>query len=772
MIGSRSGRDKFIDGLVISFLAAACAATIALNIGQIVPAGKILPTALSMRTGEMNENIIAGIASAEESIASIKKGMGAANAWTLISDSNLDIFFLIALLLPQSLTKGVLTIGYFLRFGAAAAMMYAFCCRHTGLRRLYSFLLGMMYSLSAQVILTAQFAPVMNMVILLPAALSCFDSYLRERTWKAFGLSCLTCCLIAVSGECGCLSGIPFLMVAALVLSISLYTGKRKVVSSWLRLLVAIFSGVAMASFSVIPRFIGRMPEFDVVESFKSAAMNYKLYDLLRHMFVAQSGGLETDMVPVFYIGILTVEALILFWANFMIPTRVKVTAALVMIVWYASVASTFVSGAVSIFGETPVLTASRLICLEVFLFFFAAIALRNISGASSGALYAAFLVPMAFVVFSGNFYGEIRLSTTINLGTAAAMLICGLLLRRLTLKPAGKKLKSFVAALGAIAVTVNASFIMFNNTISSADTGIVVLPVVDETESDDYIPDEEYGLSVFSKDKKFMLLSEDISSYQPSGFSDGFNKLSKTAGCGEYFEDCKLALEYGDQAERVKGDVHSVGQGFSSITYELNCEKGDKIYVYSGFAGNITIRNTNGETEEETDVFGPTLVEIDGSEGKHDLAFFFDLDEEEENLLAVLRVKKDASGDLEKVTREMKGDTFSFSRSDLPEQRSGEFALITSVTYDPSLKVTVNGRNCRTFKYLGLLGCVFDGGEGTDGFNVRITKTIPGLSGGIALSVAVSIAIIAIPLIYKYSNKNKKTRKVAEETNAEQEDC
>jgi len=771
MIGSRSARDKFIDGLVISFLAAACAATIALNIGQIIPPGKILPTALSMRTGEMNENIIAGLTSAEESIASIKKGMGSANAWTLISDGNLDIFFLIALLLPQSLTKGVLTIGYFLRFGAAAAMMYAFCCRHTGLRRLYSFLLGMMYSLSAQVILTAQFASVMNMVILLPAALSCFDSYLRERTWKAFGLSCLTCCLIAVSGECGCLSGIPFLMVAALVLPISLYTGKRKVFSSWLRLLAAIFSGVAMASFSVIPRFIGRVPEFDVVESFKSAAMNYKLYDLLRHMFVAQSGGLETDMVPVFYIGILTIEALILFWTNFMIPTRVKVTAALVMIVWYASVASTFVSGAVSIFGETPVLTASRLICLEVFLFFFAAIALRNITGASSGALYAAFLVPMAFVVFSGNFYGEIRLSTTINLGTAATMLICGLLIRRLTLKPSGKKLKSFVAALGAVAVTVNASFIMFNNTISSSDTGIVVLPVVDETE-DDYIPEEEYGLSVFSKDKKFILLSEDICLYQPSGFADGFNKLSQAAGCGEYFEDCKVVLEYGDQAERVKGDVHSVGQGFSSITYELNCEKGDKIYVYSGFAGNITIRNTTGETEEETDVFGPSLVEIDGSEGKHDVAFFFDLDEEEENLLAVMRIKKDVSGDIEKVTREMNGDTFSFSRSDLPEQRSGEFALITSVTYDPSLKVTVNGRSCRTFKYLGLLGCIFDGGEGTAEFDVRVTKTIPGLSGGIALSAAVSIAIIAIPFIYKYSNKNKKTRKVAEETNAEQEDC
>lgn len=772
MIGTRSGRDKFIDGLVITFLAAACAATIALNIGQTVSPGKILPTALSMRTGEMNENIIAGLTSAEESIAAIKRGMGAASTWTLISENNLDIFFLIALLLPQSLTKGILTIGYFLRFGAAAAMMYAFCCRHTGLCRLYSFLLGMMYSLSAQVILTAQFAPVMNMVILLPAALSCFDSYLRERTWKAFGLSCLTCCLIAVSGECGCLSGIPFLIVAALVLPIGLYTGKRKVISSWLRLLVAIFTGVAMASFSVIPRFIGRTPDFDVVESFKNAGMNYKLYDLLRHMFATQSGGLETDMVPVFYIGILTVEAIILFWANFKIPTRVKVTAALVMIVWYASVASTFVSGAVSIFGETPLLNASRLICLEVFLFFFAAIALRNIGGASSGALYAAFLVPLAFLVFSGNFYGEIRLSTTINLGTAAAMLICGLLVRRLALKPSGKKIKTFVAALGAVAVTVNASFIMFNNTISSSDTGVVMLPVVDEAPDSDYVPEEDYGLSVFSKEKRFLLLSEDISSYQPSGFVDGFNHLSKSAGCGEYFEECKLTLQYGDQAERKLGDIHSVGQGFSSITYELNCEKGDKIYVYSGFAGNVTIRNTSGELEEETDVYGPSLVEVDGSEGTHVLAFFFDLDEAEDNMLTVMRIKKNASGNLEKVSREMTGDAFSFSRNELPEKRTGMFALITSTTYDPSLKVTVNGRNCRTFKYLGLLGCVFDGGEGTDGYSVSITKIIPGLSGGIALSAAVCIAVIAIPLIYKYSNKNIKTRKVAEETNAEQEDC
>ena len=168
MTVTRSERARFIDGFVICFLAAACAATIALNIGLSVSPGKILPTPLSMRTGDMSENIIAGLKIAENDVAAIRSGLGAAETWSLISERNLDLFFFIALILPMSLTKSILTIGYFLKFGLAASMMYAFCNRHVGLRRLYSFLLGMMYAFSSQIIMTAQFSQVMNMAILIP----------------------------------------------------------------------------------------------------------------------------------------------------------------------------------------------------------------------------------------------------------------------------------------------------------------------------------------------------------------------------------------------------------------------------------------------------------------------------------------------------------------------------------------------------------------------------------------------------------------------------
>ena len=92
MISTRTGRDRFIDGFVVSLLAAACAATLALNAGLSIEPGKILPTALSMRSGEMNENIIAALAAAENDIASIKGGLEPARTWMLITDRNLDPF--------------------------------------------------------------------------------------------------------------------------------------------------------------------------------------------------------------------------------------------------------------------------------------------------------------------------------------------------------------------------------------------------------------------------------------------------------------------------------------------------------------------------------------------------------------------------------------------------------------------------------------------------------------------------------------------------------
>ena len=79
----------------------------------------------------------------------------------------------------------------------------------------------------------------------------------------------------------------------------------------------------------------------------------------------------------------------------------------------------------------------------------------------------------------------------------------------------------------------------------------------------------------------------------------------------------------------------------------------------------------------------------------------------------------------------------------------------------------------------MGLTGGVFEASENVAEYKVQISMIVPGLSGGITVSVAVCLAIIAIPLIYKYTYKNNKKGKGSEgdeltglpDGNVEQED-
>ena len=67
-----NGKLKRLDGIVFCFLAAIAIAAVALNIGLHVEPGKILPTGLSMRSEELNENLLRGIDHAIEDIGMIK----------------------------------------------------------------------------------------------------------------------------------------------------------------------------------------------------------------------------------------------------------------------------------------------------------------------------------------------------------------------------------------------------------------------------------------------------------------------------------------------------------------------------------------------------------------------------------------------------------------------------------------------------------------------------------------------------------------------------
>ena len=204
-------KGKLIEnrGVIFCFLASVLIAALAYYAGLKIEPGKILPEGLSMRSGPMSDSIVYGINIALDDIDLIKSGNAGPGLWRLLTFVHLDLFFYLALLLPQAAAKAVLMTGYFVRFGLCASAMYYFMSEHVKLSRMFSLLLAVMYAFSSQVIFTAQLAEIMNMAVMMPVLMSAVDSYYKKRTWKSFSLVCIASFGLGATGGFGILTGIP-----------------------------------------------------------------------------------------------------------------------------------------------------------------------------------------------------------------------------------------------------------------------------------------------------------------------------------------------------------------------------------------------------------------------------------------------------------------------------------------------------------------------------------------------------------------------------------
>ena len=153
-------------GLIFCFFAAVAIAVAALNTGLLTEPEQFLPKGLTMRSDKMNLNIIHGIDTALEDIELIKTG-AISDLWRCLTFLRADLFFYLALILPQAAAKTILLTGYYVRFGLCCAAMYYFMSEHIKISKFSSALLAVMYAFSSQIVLTAQIPAMMNMALML-----------------------------------------------------------------------------------------------------------------------------------------------------------------------------------------------------------------------------------------------------------------------------------------------------------------------------------------------------------------------------------------------------------------------------------------------------------------------------------------------------------------------------------------------------------------------------------------------------------------------------
>ena len=744
------GKLKDYRGELFCFLAAVLIAFLALNAGRYIEPGKILPTGLSMRSDKLNENILGGIDNALDDINLIRTGSAGRNLWRILTFIHMDLFFYLALLIPKA-AKTILMAGYYMRFGLCCSAMYYFLAKHIKITKLAAALLAVMFAFSSHVIFNAQFSAVMNMALFMPVLLSSIDSYYKTRSWKSFSFVWLSSFAVGASGGYGLLTGIPAAVFISFLMAVGLYESMKMAFTSWLKVLGGFVAGVVTTAAFALPGLMFMKVDVNIAESVKNAKVSFTVMDLIRSMFMLRSGSISTGNVSSFYIGILTIAALVAFIINEEIPLRLKVTTAVMVSVFHIVSCSTFMNETVSIFGTSPILTSSRLICLEVLLFFIAGIGLKNITSLGRGGFIAVCLLPLAFLILSNNASSTTSLSSVILISTFIAVILESILVYGIAKDRLSGKAKAIVLVLGFFFVGINAAFIMFNNTITKMSTEEYFQPEFGDEEAQVLIYDDDFELAALNG-SKFLIVPEDIDLYERGSYPiDDVNFLSEKISGTNLYEEIYITPSADADINQKDPDRFGLDEGTNYLPFSpFRISPDERIFLYCtamcGAAVEIKTDNDAG-----TRVFtGPFLTELDPESGEVKLNFEIESDGEEICHIALFKLNTEAYSKLLSYSGDAGSSRFKIDT----KGKTGDCTVILPYSYDDT-KIKVNGSYCKTFEYAGKLCAAFNGNGGE--MEVTVEQKADGIVPGIALSVLAAASLVAIPISQRYNEKKRR---------------
>ena len=744
------GKSESLKGIVICFLASVLIAVGAYYAGLKIEPGKVLPTGLSMRSGMMSDSIIYGIDLALGDIEMIRNGNAGADLWRLLTFVHLDLFFYLALLLPEAAAKAVLMTGYFVRFGLVAAAMYYFMSEHLKLTKMFSGLLAAMYAFSTQIVFTAQLPEIMNMSFMLPVLMSAIDSYYKKRTWKSFSFVCIASFLLGATGGYGIMTGMPAIVFISLLMSFALYNSAKMALSSWVKALGSIFTGLVMTAAMSVPGLYIMETDINVTDSFKNAKVLYTVFDVIRGTFLLRSGSIVMNSAPVFYVGILTLVAIIAFALNETIPLKLKVMSAVITAVFYITCCSSFVNEMISVFGTSPLLSSSRLICLEILLFFIAGIGLKNINGLTRGEHIATCLIPMGFLIMANNSTAGTTLASPILISTFIAVIVEASLVYALAKGKLSNKAKIVSFVLVYAFIGVNASFIMFNNTITKTSVEELFVPDYGEGETQALILDEGFDLPAINSGNDYQLVNSDLGIFDFEGSSiDGINFISNCITDEDLFEEIFITPSI-DQDFILKGpDRFGLDMGTTAISFDpFDVKPGERLFVYCTAMEGASFKIWSSNGDSERFFTGPFLTELDEFEGEVKLEFLIDSEGEEVCYISLYRLNENALNSIKQYSGKANASKFTIGNN----VSVGTYTLILPYIHDDS-KVKINGKYCESFDFYGKHACTFDY-YGDGAIDVSIEHKDTGIIPGVLISVIAALCFVAIPLTQMYNKK------------------
>ena len=740
---SKGSRKYYIAGLLATVLLTCLIVAGVLLICHKTEPGKIVPSELTGRFSKFDEDITGKILEEASDCKDLKKGI---IDQQLIMDDYIDPFFFMGALVPDGMLEAFFFAVYVLKIGLAAMAMYSFLRRRIALKRTFAIIMGMTYALSSRVIFLSSLSQAMNVVILMPAALSVIYSAARKKTVKSLIMLALTSFIMCVLGTAGTLSGSLFLIAASLIVSFAIDPGTRAALALWGKMVIAILSGIGCALFIIIPRFMAYGMTYDLGRLVEDRKVYYSFFDMLSTMFSGSGGSLDYSAVPTIYFGIFSLMLFILFFFNRKIPAKLKFVTLILVALTHIACAVSVVDLTLSFFGYSSVITDLRLIGLLTIICYLDAICLVNLDGISDTGVLAAGVSPiLAIIVFNG-LGGAVSYNVTaMYLPGAVLVVLCMLFYKMRKDFLPRKYLYPFLIA-GLVLIFIN-TFVTFAT--GSVEPGDVKASFIKEPEQDKMalISDEEISLFNSDEDKYLIVPEPDTNLLEPSILPVFLNTVSKSV-CGELLFVKTNYSVISNEGISVDGDGYFTADS-DTATLVIGADKpaGAKLYVYCGFDGANFLEEDDGESVGSIDLDGAYLKQITRFGSHVEITLGVDDRETVTAPIEVLLLDRDVLDILESKTGLMEGKSFIVP-SDFAVE--GGNYLLTNIPYDKDYNVHINGDKQISLQIQGMLAARFDKGQGGKDITVTIAKGPQGILLGVSLSslalaVAISLAVAGI---------------------------
>ncbi len=715
--------------------------------------GSILPVEATLRHNKTDEDIITtvndGMRDHDIILDSLSSdsAMLRNNGIKRIITEYCDPFFILSLGMEGELCLVFLFIVFFVKFGLAGLAMQRLLSSRIGFGAFFEVLLSVLYSLSSTALLSSSSVQLMDLMILFPLMLKGYDELIMPGG-KAVNIKTITICvLVFVSGIHGMIQGLFASIIFALFISITRYGRFAGVMRSLARIAMNSLLAIVITAFINIPRFACIEYEKFPQELFEEGGMNYALFDL----FSSNASGIAVDssayVVPAMYIGIITFMLIMILYLNGNIPIRIKMIIMTVTVMVYATCAYDPVVKILSFSYFSNAGSVARLISLIVILFTAAGISARNLSSAGRNTVYASAFIAIAVVVISNtseNVYGYMNYQLFV---TPASAIGAAVFLLSYLRGHDRRKMTAF-AVLALAVLFLNTSYSLMMSAVSPSD--YVMSRYQDEQSGNEV--ESDVSLSVLEDRYAFVVVSDD--DLVKSAYPDPAGMLNDLAA-GMMIDEVFAGVEYKEVSNegftRDEDGVFYIDAG-DVCELIISADAEENIYISSGINGPVHISEMSSRIDrypERMYYGGPFISRIPCGQGNVEVSLTIDDEGKYFGKAGVYYLRERELDKVMLMTGDIGNGRFTLQEENIP-YKEGSRSLITGMPYNVNIKVTVQGSECVTYNYQGLLAAHI-GNAGT-GAELEIIPELGGIITGVMLTV---VGLIMMGCLILITNKD-----------------